>query len=54
MIVGGTSLTVHPASGLINYFGGKHLVLIKRDATAYDDMANLVINDSLGKVFETI
>lgn len=54
MIVGGTSLTVYPASGLINYFRGKNLVLVNRDATAYDSMANLVINDSLGKVFEVI
>ena len=54
MIVGGTSLTVYPASGLIDYFRGKHLVLINRDATAYDNMANLVINDSLGKVFDKI
>ena len=54
MIVGGTSLTVYPASGLINYFKGKNLVLINRDATAYDKMADLVINESLGKVFETI
>lgn len=54
MIVGGTSLTVHPASGLINYFRGKNLVLINKDATAYDNMANLVINDSLGEVFDKI
>ena len=54
MIVGGTSLTVYPASGLINYFNGKNLVLINRDSTSYDQMADLVINESLGKVFETI
>lgn len=54
MIVGGTSLTVYPASGLINYFKGKNLVLINRDSTSYDQMADLVINESLGKVFETI
>lgn len=54
MIVGGTSLTVYPASGLINYFNGKNLVLINRDSTSYDKMADLVINESLGKVFETI
>lgn len=54
MIVAGTSLTVHPACGLINYFRGKNLVLINRDSTSYDNMANLVINDSLGKVFENI
>ena len=54
LIVGGTSLTVYPASGLINYFRGKNLVLINRDVTAYDRVANLVINDSLGRVFEEI
>ena len=54
MIVAGTSLTVYPASGLINYFRGKNLVLINRDATPYDNIANLVINDSLGNVFKNI
>ena len=54
MIVAGTSLTVYPASGLINYFRGKNLVLINRDSTPFDSMANLVINESLGKVFEFI
>ena len=50
MIVGGTSLNVYPAAGLISYFHGKHLVLINRSATPYDDAADLVINDSIGKV----
>lgn len=54
LIVAGTSLTVQPASGLINYYSGNKLVLINRDATAYDTKANLVINKSLGKVFEEI
>ena len=54
MIVGGTSLTVYPASGLINYFKGKNLVLINRDTTPFDNKANLIINDSLGKVFSEI
>lgn len=54
LIVAGTSLTVQPASGLINYFGGKNLVLINRDATPYDYKADLVINESLGKVFGEI
>ncbi|MDD6394583.1 MAG: NAD-dependent protein deacylase [Firmicutes bacterium] len=54
MIVAGTSLTVYPASGLINYFRGKNLVLINRDATPYDGAADLVINESLGKVFAEI
>ena len=54
MIVAGTSLTVYPASGLINYFRGKNLVLINKDYTPYDNRANLVINESLGKVFKEI
>ena len=54
LIVAGTSLTVWPASGLINYFKGRNLVLINRDATPYDNKADLVINDSLGKVFNKI
>ena len=54
MIVAGTSLTVQPASSLINYFNGKYLVLINKDSTPYDYKANLVINDSLGKVFSEI
>ena len=54
MIVAGTSLTVQRASSLINYFNGKYLVLINKDSTPYDYKANLVINDSLGKVFSEI
>ena len=54
LIVAGTSLTVYPASGLINYFRGKNLVLINRDTTPFDNRADLVINESLGKVFEEI
>ena len=54
LIIAGTSLTVQPASSLINYFKGKNLVLINRDATQYDYKADLVINDSLGKVFSEI
>ena len=50
MIVGGTSLNVYPAAGLISYFHGKHLVLINRSATPYDDAADLIIHDSIGKV----
>ena len=50
LIVGGTSLVVYPAAGLLQYFRGKHLVLINKDKTSYDDQADLVIHDSLGKV----
>ena len=54
MIIAGTSLTVYPASGLVNYYKGNKLVLINRDKTQYDSRANLVINDSLGNVFKNI
>ena len=50
LIVGGTSLVVYPAAGLINYYRGNKLVLINRDPTPYDGQADLVIHDSLGKV----
>ena len=52
LIVGGTSLVVYPAAGLINYFHGKHLVLINKDSTNMDSKANLVIHDSIGKVLD--
>lgn len=51
LIVAGTSLTVQPASGLINYFRGKNLMLINRASTPYDNKADLVINENLGTVF---
>ncbi len=54
LIIGGTSLTVYPASGLIRYFKGKNLVLINKSTTPFDNIANLVINDSLGKVFSNL
>lgn len=50
LMIGGTSLTVYPAAGLIEYFRGRHLVLINRDATSMDQEAELVIKDSIGKV----
>ena len=50
MIVGGTSLVVYPAAGLINYFKGKDLILINKSHTQYDDRATLAIHDSIGKV----
>ena len=52
LIIGGTSLVVYPAAGLIRYFRGNNLVLINKQATPYDDRADLVINDSIGKVME--
>ena len=51
LIVGGTSLTVYPAAGLIQYYGGNRLVLINRDETPYDDQADLVLHERLGDVF---
>ena len=51
LIVGGTSLTVYPAAGLINYFKGKHLVLINKQLTTFDEKATLVLHESLGEVF---
>ena len=54
LIVAGTSLTVYPAAGLLRYYRGNRLVLINRDATPFDDEANLVIHDSLGNVFSQL
>ncbi len=54
LIVAGTSLTVYPAAGLIRYYKGNRLVLINRDATAYDEFADLVMHQSLGSVFSQI
>ena len=51
LIVGGTSLTVYPAAGLIQYYRGKRLVLINRDETPFDGQANLVFHESLGQIF---
>jgi len=52
LIVGGTSLTVYPAAGLIRYYQGHRLVLINRDETPYDHEANLVFRESIGAVLE--
>ena len=54
LIVAGTSLTVYPAAGLIRCYGGDRLVLINRDATPFDDQADLVIHDSLGNIFSKL
>lgn len=54
LIIGGTSLNVYPAAGFINYFRGKHLVLINREKTPFDYKCDLVIYDSLGNVFGKI
>ena len=54
MIVAGTSLTVYPATGLVRYFRGKHLVLINRDPTPMDGQCDLVIHDKVGQVLATL
>ena len=54
LIVGGTSLTVYPAAGLIRYYRGSRLVLINRDETPYDGYANLVLRDPIGRVFQQV
>ena len=50
LIVGGTSLAVYPAAGLIDYYRGKRLVLINKSETPYDYRADLVLHDSIGEV----
>ena len=52
LIVGGTSLTVYPAAGLIRYYRGSRLVLINRDETPYDHNADLIFRESIGYVLE--
>ena len=54
LIIGGTSLVVYPAAGLINYFHGSNLVLINKSETPYDSYASLVINDAIGETLSQI
>ena len=54
MIIGGTSLAVYPAAGLIEYFRGDTLALVNRDATPLDRRADIVVHDSIGKVFSAL
>lgn len=54
LIVGGTSLVVYPAAGLLDYFKGRHIVLINKAETSYDRRADLVINDSIGNVLDMV
>jgi NAD-dependent deacetylase len=54
LIVGGTSLVVYPAAGLVNYYRGNKLVLINKGATAYDSQANLLIQEKIGEVFAQV
>ena len=54
LIVGGTSLAVYPAAGLIDYYRGKKLVLINKSATGYDSRADLIIRENIGEVLGKI
>jgi NAD-dependent deacetylase len=54
LIIGGTSLVVYPAAGLINYFNGKNLILINKSATSADKKANLVVSEDIAEVFDKV
>lgn len=54
LIIGGTSLTVQPAASLVTYFRGKRTVLLNGDPTPYDDQADLLITDRIGKVMGSV
>ena len=54
LIIGGTSLVVYPAAGLIDYFAGKHLVLINKSPTTRDELADLCITEPIGEVFSKL
>ena len=54
LIIGGTSLAVYPAAGLIDYYNGNKLVLINKSETSRDSLADLIITDSIGEVLSGI
>ena len=54
LIIGGTSLVVYPAAGLVNYYNGKKLVVVNKSATGMDWRADLAINEPIGEVFSQI
>lgn len=54
LIIGGTSLAVYPAARLIRYFTGVNLIIINKDKTQYDEYAELVIHDNIGKVLKSV
>lgn len=54
LICAGTSFTVYPAAGFVEYFRGENFVLINKTSTRYDNIANVCINDSIGKVFQML
>ncbi|MBQ4369412.1 MAG: NAD-dependent protein deacylase, partial [Oscillospiraceae bacterium] len=54
LIIGGTSLVVYPAAGLINYYRGNKLVLVNKTPTPYDSAANLLVTGRIGEIFDQI
>ena len=54
LIIGGTSLVVYPAAGLVDYYHGNKLVLINKGATGYDTSADLLISEKIGEVFAQV
>lgn len=54
LIVGGTSLVVYPAAGLVEYYNGDNLILVNKSSTSYDYKASLVLNESIGLVLSSI
>lgn len=54
LIVGGTSLVVYPAAGLIDYYGGNKLVLINKNSTVRDSVADLIVKGNIGEIFDAL
>lgn len=54
LVIGGTSLSVYPAAGLVRYYRKNRLVLINRSATGYDDLADLRIDGNIGEVLDAV
>jgi NAD-dependent deacetylase len=54
LIVGGTSLSVYPAAGLISYYSGNKMALVNKSVTPYDKEADLLIQAGLGEVFSKL
>ena len=54
LIIGGTSMVVYPAAGLVNYYNGNKLVVINKSVTPMDGQADLVITGKIGEVFSQL
>lgn len=54
LIIGGTSLVVYPAAGLVNYYTGNRLVIINKDVTPVDNQADLVVSGKIGEIFSQL